>query len=293
MLDANLVLLSVVRHVLGSGVAPQPTTESVNFIATFGEGVLSFLAPCVLPLVPGYLSFVSGVSLAKLAKTQPQPLLQTNEAVATTQATMLVERQKVQVPTLTRSDTRRVFLSTLLFVAGFTLVFILFFGFLNLLIEAVGDIRTPLRIGSGILVIAFGLNFLGIFKVGFLNMERRIQPNQVKSASYIGAFLLGGAFSFGWSPCVGPFLTTAVFTAQQGSAWEGLLLMLTYSAGLGVPFILAGLFFSQFLGFVSAIRKHFYLIEIVSGLLLIVVGTLLMTDNLAQISEQLSQIKFF
>lgn len=254
------------------GVLSQATPIAPpNLAATFSEGLLSFLAPCVLPLVPGYLSYVSGISLTKRAG----PDLASSEKG------------------LNARDNRRVIFSTLLFVAGFTTIFILFFGFLNFVLDTFGDIRTPLQILAGLLVILFGLNFLGVFKIGVFNIERRLNPRLAKSGSYLGAYLLGGAFAFGWSPCVGPFLTGAIFTAQQGDSWQGLFLMLAYAAGLGLPFVLAGFFFSRFLGFVKVVRRHFHTIEVVSGLLLVGVGVLLLTGNLEQLSAQLNGINLF
>ncbi len=262
MLDFNLIMAQA------QAVIP----ASPNLLATFFEGLLSFLAPCVLPLVPGYLSYISGVSLSDLKKTDPA----TSEASASE-----------------FKNFKKVLLSTLLFVAGFSTTFILFFGFLSFITDTFGDIREPLRIASGLLIIVFGLNFLGIVKLNFLNMERRMNLSKIKKASLIGAYFLGAAFAFGWSPCVGPFLTTALFSASQGSAGQGLVLMVAYSAGLGVPFVLAGLFFSRFMTFVGVARKHFHTIEVVSGLLLIVVGLLLLTGNLEQISNQLNSINLF
>jgi cytochrome c-type biogenesis protein len=192
---------------------------------------------------------------------------------------------------LSRADTLRVLFSSLLFVAGFTTIFVLFFGLFNFILDTVGDIRVPVRIISGSLVILFGLHYVGLFRLGFLNIEKRFNLNRVKPASYIGAYLLGGAFAFGWTPCVGPFLTAAVFTAEQGDTWSGVALMLVYAAGLGVPFVLAGLFFNRFLGFMARVRRHFQVIEIASGLLLILVGILLITNNMTLLTQQLATIR--
>lgn len=248
---------------------------STNFLATFLEGLLSFLAPCVLPLVPGYLSYVSGVTITKTATAASSP----NPTTAPTKPNSPVNFQ--------------VAFSTLFFVAGFTTIFVLFFGFLSFILDTFGDIRTPLQIIAGLIVILFGLNFLGVLKIKFFSMEKRLNLSQTKRGTYFGAYLLGAAFAFGWSPCVGPFLTSAIFTAQQGDSWQGLFLMLAYAAGLGIPFILAGIFFSRFLSFIKVMRRHFHTIEIVSGVLLIGVGILLLTGNLERFSAQLSNIRFF
>ncbi len=268
------------------------TATSPNVIATFFEGFLSFIAPCVLPLVPGYLSFISGVSMSRLANVPSR--VPVEAGVSGGEAAMVMGGQpglQSEPGKLSREDTRRVLLSAILFVLGFTTVFILFFGLFNVIMDTFGDIRTPVRIISGLLVIIFGLHFMGVFRIGLLNMEKRFNLNRVKPASYVGAYLLGGAFAFGWTPCVGPFLTAAVFTAEQGSTLEGVGLMLVYSAGLGIPFILAGLFFNKFLGFMARVKRHFQIIEIASGLLLVLVGFLLITNNMTVLTQQLSTIR--
>ena len=282
--DPNLILMG--RSLAEIGVAQ--TATSPNLIATFFEGLLSFLAPCVLPLVPGYLSFVSGVSMSRLANT---PAPEGAAMVSTGGGTVALADRPDEPTQLSRADTLRVLFSTLLFVAGFTTIFVLFFGLFNFILDTVGDIRMPVRIISGALVIIFGLHFVGVFRLGFLNIERRFNLNRVKPASYIGAYLLGGAFAFGWTPCVGPFLTAAVFTAEQGDTWSGVALMLVYAAGLGVPFVLAGLFFNRFLGFMARVRRHFQIIEIASGLLLILVGILLITNNMTLLTQELAKIR--
>jgi cytochrome c-type biogenesis protein len=293
MLELNRAGLELLANGQGlyAGVLAQ-TATSPNVIATFFEGLLSFIAPCVLPLVPGYLSFISGVSMSRLANVQTR--VPVEAAVGGGEAALVMGGQpgeQSEPEKLSGEDTRRVLFSALLFVAGFTTIFILFFGLFNFIIDTFGDIRLPVRIVSGLLVIVFGLHFMGVFRIGFLNMEKRLNLNGVKRASYAGAYLLGGAFAFGWTPCVGPFLTAAVFTAEQGSTLEGISLMLVYSAGLGIPFILAGLFFNKFLGFMARIKRHFQIIEIASGLLLVLVGILLITNNMTVLTQQLSTIR--
>ncbi|MEI7556582.1 cytochrome c biogenesis protein CcdA [Candidatus Chlorohelix sp.] len=272
------------------------TASAPDYIATFFEGLLSFLAPCVLPLVPGYLSYISGVSVAKAARTVKNPAIAVSAGSGNSGAVALetnpIEAEQ-EIAQISGADIRRVLFSSLLFVAGFTTIFILFFGFFNLITDIFGDIRTPVRIAAGLLVIFFGLHFLGIFRIGFLDMERRFNLNRIKRASYIGAYFLGGAFAFGWTPCVGPFLTAAIFTAEQSNGWEGATLMLVYSAGLGIPFILAGLFFNRMLGFIARLRRHYQIIEIASGILLLLVGLLLITNNLSAITQELSRFRYF
>ncbi len=273
------------------GVQAQ-TGISLDFVRlgkTFLEGLLSFLAPCVLPLVPGYLSYVSGVSVSRVAN---RPISQA-ESLPAGDGTVAVAPPVTEPQQLTKLDKNRVLVTTLLFVAGFTTIFVILSVFFNFIIDTFGDIRTPMRVIGGVLVILFGLHFLGIFRIRLFNMEKRLNLNSIKPANYIGAYLLGGAFAFGWTPCVGPFLTDALFTAEQGNTLDGMWLMLVYSAGLGIPFILSGIFFSRLLGFIARVKRHFQTIEIASGLLLIVVGILLLTNNLTALTQELSRYRFF
>ncbi len=235
-------------------------TIPVDVVATFFEGLASFIAPCVLPLVPGYLSFISGVSVTRAASND-------------------------KTVTLSWADTRRVLLATLFFIGGFTLGFIVLFGIYDTLAEALGNFKPVMQFIAGIIVIIFGLHFLGVFRIGFLNLEKRMSLRS-KPAGFAGASLIGFAFAFGWSPCVGPFLTAAITNASASeSFWSGVALMIIYSAGLGVPFLLAGLFMNRFLGFMARIRRHFATIEFASGLLLILVGLLILSGNLTKLSE--------
>jgi cytochrome c-type biogenesis protein len=293
----HMLMFEILPYLENSALAGVVAQSSIttDVAATFFEGLLSFLAPCVLPLVPGYLSFVSGVSVTRAAHSGRKTVASSIGSGAGSVALSGGESDLApsEPEEITGADTRRVLLSTLLFVAGFTTIFILFFGFFNFLLDTFGDIRTPVRIISGLLVILFGLHFLGIFRIGFFDLERRLNMSRIKPASFVGAYLLGGAFAFGWTPCVGPFLTAAVLTAEQVDAWQGVALMLVYSAGLGIPFILAGLFFNRMLGFIARIRRHYQIIEIASGLLLILVGVLLLTNNMTALTQELSKYRFF
>ena len=240
-------------------------TIPINLAATFLEGLASFIAPCVLPLVPGYLSFISGVSVSRAAN----------------------DGKRAE---MTWADTRRVLAATLFFITGFTLGFIVLFGIYDTLADALGNFKPIIQVLSGLVIIIFGLHFLGVFRLGFLNIEKRLQIKD-KPVRLAGAVLVGFAFAFGWSPCVGPFLTAAISNASTGDFWSGITLMLVYSAGLGVPFLLAGLFMNRFLGFMARLRRHFHIIEIASGILLILVGILILSGNLSKLSEVFNVIR--
>lgn len=290
ILDSNLLTITPLAA-LNTARSVQP-----EVVATFFEGLLSFLSPCVLPLVPGYLSFISGISVAQLGDPSPSSatsaVAPARVLVAADGGASLFEENEMAAASTVESNapvkvanTRRVLISTLCFIAGLTTSFIVLFGLYSFLLDSIGDFKPAIQILAGILIIVFGLHFLGLFRFGIFNMERRFHLHN-KPVGLFGAYLLGAAFAFGWTPCVGPFLTAALNNASQSdTAGQGVAMMLVYSAGLGVPFLLAGLFFNRFLGFMARIKRHFRVIEIASGLLLIVVGLLLLTNNFSKLSE--------
>jgi cytochrome c-type biogenesis protein len=251
--------------------------------------------------VPGYLSFVSGASIvrkpvATATAAQAQLLIPSGASggAAIASQTLVAEgSDEYEAASVGRVASR-----ILTFIAGFTLAFIVLFGLYDALSAIFGNFKPFVQVLAGILVIIFGLHFMGVFRLPFLNMERRFALNN-KPAGYIGAFGLGFAFAFGWSPCVGPLLTAAITQASNdgrgtlsASILPGIALMVVYSAGLGVPFLLAGLFVNRFLKFMARIRRHFQVIEIASGLLLIIVGFLIITGNLSALAVQFNQVRF-
>jgi cytochrome c-type biogenesis protein len=247
------------------------TGTGFDVAATFFEGLLSFGSPCVLPLVPGYLSFISGVSVAKLnAQSGDKPV------------------------TIGWNDTIKVMPPILSFIAGFTAVFIAIFGLVAFITTLAGqDIKVWIQLIAGAAVIIMGLHFLGVFRIGFLNMEKRFHFNSAtKPAGLVGAFLVGCAFAAGWSPCVGPLLGSAMTKALNNEdALGGIGLMLVYCAGLGIPFMLAGLFMTRLLGFIATVKRHYRVIEFAAGLLLIIVGILIITNNMTEITRQLGRLQ--
>ncbi|MDP9067532.1 MAG: cytochrome c biogenesis protein CcdA [Actinomycetota bacterium] len=221
----------------------------------FGAGVVSFLSPCVLPLVPGYISYMSGLT----AGSEELP---------------------------DRVKTRRAAIASLVFVMGFTAVFVPLGATASLLGQLLRSYQDELRIASGIFIILLGLVFMNVIKLPFLQREARFHPKPGSGLG--GAAVLGGAFAFGWSPCIGPILgsvlTLAAGRGATGSAAEGALLLAVYSLGLGVPFVLAGLGVTRLTGVVSWLRKHTRTVSLASGVLLMIVGLLFVTDQLFQIS---------
>lgn len=217
----------------------------VSFAAALLAGLLSFVSPCVLPLVPAYISFMTGVSVDRLRKEEGSGLG--------------VEAS----------------LHSLFFVLGFSTVFIALGASASLIGQLLLSNMALLSKVGGALIIIFGLHYMGLFKIGFLNMEARFNL-QDKPPGLWGAYLIGLAFAFGWTPCVGPILATILALAGgQDSIWQGVALLSVYSLGLGIPFILAGLAINSFLGFFTKIRAHLHKIEMFSGALLVAVGVLI------------------
>ena len=228
----------------------------VSYIAAFVGGFLSFVSPCVLPLIPGYLSFVSGVSM-----------------------------DEFRSGTATASSRRRLLAASLAFVAGFSLVFIA----LGASASVVGDFlmsRLPL-LGkiAGVLIIVFGLHTIGVFRLRWLETEKRVQTRE-KPTSLLGAMLVGVAFAFGWTPCIGPILgAILVLAGRKETISEGVLLLTVYSAGLGIPFLLTSLAVNRFFGASARIRRHYHAIEVTSGVLLIAIGVLIFTNQFTIIAR--------
>ena len=232
--------------------------QEVTLVAAFAAGFLSFVSPCVLPLIPGYISFVSGVSVEEM------------RADAT--------------PTTSRLQ---VFLTSLAFVLGFSIVFVL----LGASATAIGKFmfaKLPLlsKIAGAILIV-FGLHTMGVFRLSFLEVEKRVHANR-KPAGPLGAILIGVAFAFGWTPCIGPILGGILAIAgSKNSVTEGITLLAVYSMGLGIPFLLTSLAINQFFGAAKRIRRYYHAIELASGALLIAIGLLIMTGQLTIITRYL------
>jgi cytochrome c-type biogenesis protein len=219
---------------------------TVSIITAFLAGILSFLSPCVLPLVPPYLCFITGASLDDLTKTGT-------------------------------AQTGRTLLASLLFVAGFTTVFVLLGATASAASQMLRDHLPLLARIAGIIIIIMGLHFLGVFKFAFLNREKRYQ-HASRPAGLIGAYAVGLAFAFGWTPCIGPVLATILaVAASEESVAKGAGLLAIYSAGLGVPFLLSALAVDRFLGFLKRFAKHLGAVEKAMGALLVLAGVAFLT----------------
>jgi cytochrome c-type biogenesis protein len=232
--------------------------ENVSLIAAFGAGFLSFISPCVLPLIPGYLSFVSGVSL---------------------------EEMRDDRATAAR---RQVVITSLAFVLGFSLVFIALGASASALGKFLFRNSTLLERIAGVLVIIIGLHTMGVFRIPFLETEKRLQAG-AKPKTLMGAVLVGMAFGFGWTPCIGPILSgILVLAGSKETIWEGVVMLAVYSAGLGIPFLLTALAINKFFAASGRIRRHYHAIEVTSGALLVGIGLLLFTGQMTVITRYLT-----
>ena len=245
--------------------------EDVTLLAAFGAGLLSFISPCVLPLVPGYLSYISGLSLDEMRGTA---VVTGGTAVA------------VAGPAAAR---RQVAIASLAFIIGFSLVFIA----LGAAASAIGQFLIQKqeifnRI-AGAVIIVFGLHTMGVLRIEWLYQEKRVQTSR-KPAGVFGAGLVGVAFAFGWTPCIGPILAGILALAgSQDTVGQGVQLLAVYSLGLGVPFMATALMINRFFSAMGRIRRHYHTIELVSGALLVIIGLLIFTNRFTVIAKWLTQ----
>ncbi len=221
----------------------------VKLILSFGAGFISFLTPCVLPIIPGYISYITGKSL--------------NE----------IEQNK-----------KVVLLKTILFSFGFSIVFII----LGATASAVGNIllflSNELRIAAGVIIILFSLQMLGIINLNFLSQERRLETKSYKD-NYAFPLLVGAAFAFGWTPCIGPVLGSILaLSATEASISLGVLLLSFYSLGLAIPFILSGYYMSRFLTTRKSFSKYYGRVTKTGGVILLLTGILIATNQIQVIS---------
>ena len=223
------------------------------FIA-LGAGLISFLSPCVLPLIPGYISYISGNSL--------------NE---------LIENKKVNI------------FPIILFTVGFSIVFIVFGAASTFLGQVLLQNSYELRIAAGLIIIILSLHIIGVINIKFLNYEKRIQTNS--NTNFYSPILIGMAFAFGWTPCIGPILgSILVLAATEESLNKGILLLFSYSLGLAIPFILSGYLVQKFLIFSKNFKKNITLVSRVGGIILLITGVLILTNQLQALGYYLLNI---
>lgn len=230
--------------------------ETVGITIAFGAGVLSFLSPCVLPLVPSYLSFVTGMSLEDLQKGV---------------------------------DRRATLVHSLLFVAGFTGIFLLLGASASFLGQFFKVYEVWIARIGGLVIMILGLHLAGALRLTPLMREKRVHLHD-KPAGYLGTVGVGAAFGAGWTPCIGPVLGAILtFAASQDHFWSGVGLLFVYSLGLAVPFLLSALALDAFLGAFSRFRRFLPVIQVAAGVLLVILGLLLMTGTFSALSGYLTR----
>ena len=226
----------------------------IELVIAFGAGLISFLSPCVLPLIPGYISYISGNSL--------------NE---------LIEKKNINLTPI------------ILFTFGFSIVFIIFGAASTFLGNLLLQNSYELRIAAGLIIILLSLHIIGLINIKFLNFEKRVET-QI-SNNFYSPFIIGMAFAFGWTPCIGPILgSILVLAATEESINKGILLLTSYSLGLAIPFILSGYLIQKFLIFSKNFRKNINLVSKIGGIILLITGILILTNQLQALGFYLLNI---
>ncbi|HVP78312.1 MAG TPA: cytochrome c biogenesis protein CcdA [Thermodesulfobacteriota bacterium] len=233
--------------------------QEISGMIAFSAGLLSFASPCVLPLVPSYITYITGASFKKLTDAEAG--------------------SKLRWATMSHS---------LCFIVGFSLVFILMGASATYLGQLLVQYQYWIMKGGGVLIILLGIHFTGVIKLPFLQMEKRFEMRK-KPLGYVGSFVVGVVFAAGWTPCIGPILSTIlIYASTSKSLTTGILLLTYYSVGLGIPFFLSSLAFNSFLSAFDKIKRYMRVINFVSGLFLIGIGVLFLTDTFKEINSYLN-----
>jgi cytochrome c-type biogenesis protein len=231
----------------------------ITYFGALSAGLLSFFSPCVLPLIPAYLCFLGGASLNDLTAEGG----------------------------VDKKVSKRVFTSALTFVLGFSTVFILMGASASALSRMIIQHMDTLGYIAGVVIIIFGFHYMGVFRISFLNFEKRFHIEN-KPSGIVGSYILGLAFAFGWTPCVGPILATILMVAAGGdSVWYGTSLLSVYAAGIGVPFLIAALAVKPFMAFMARFKTHLRKVEVTIGILLAMTGAAILTGSLANVAQWL------
>ena len=231
----------------------------ITYFGALVAGLLSFASPCVLPLIPAYISFLGGASLSQLT-----------------------EEDGVDVATQ-----KRVIYAAIAFVLGFSTVFIALGASATAISALIAQNSLLLGQIAGVIIVIFGLHFIGVFRIGFLNFEKRFHLEN-KPTGLAGSYILGLAFAFGWTPCVGPILASVLMVATSGdSIGYGISLLTVYAAGLGIPFLVAAFAVKPFMKFLSRFKSQMRKIELTIGGLLIITGIAIFTGDLAETANWL------
>ncbi|MBU1168177.1 MAG: cytochrome c biogenesis protein CcdA [Proteobacteria bacterium] len=224
--------------------------DNVSYSAAILAGILSFLSPCILPLIPAYFTFITGMSIEELIEGDDG------------------------------SARRKLFFSTLSYVLGFSVVFIIMGAAISVMGHQMSEYRDMIRTFGGFVVVIFGVHLAGIIRIPWFDFEKRVHIRK-KPLHMLGAFLVGMAFGAGWSPCIGPLLGTILaIAAHEGSVTNGIVLLSFYSLGLALPFIMLSIFINYMLAFIKKANKAIRYITVMSGVFLIIIGLALLFDKI-------------
>ncbi len=234
--------------------------QEAAYFSALIAGIISFISPCVLPLVPPYMCYMAGSSISQLSEN-------------------ISEDSRLRAKILTNS---------ILFVLGFSTVFIALGAGASSISQYLRTHMDILSVVAGVFIIVMGLHFIGLFKIGFLYREARFQSS---TTGYLGSYVMGLAFAFGWTPCIGPVLGVILgIAATLDTVGEGAILLAVYSAGLGIPFILAALFVKPFLSWLAKFRKNLGIVEKAMGVLLVATGIAFITGRMQTWSYRLLEL---
>jgi len=234
--------------------------SGVSILVAFSAGVLSFLSPCILPLFPSYITYITGRSF-----------------------------EDIKLSGKASDITRLTIINSLFFILGFSIVFVLLGITLSYLGSFFGIKKSWLERAGGILIILFGLNIMGVFKIRFLNRETGVYLKK-KNSGYPGSLLIGMAFAFGWTPCVGPILSSIlIYASALKSLPAAAILLLFYSIGLGVPFLISGLAINQFLFLFAKLKNFMRFVPMISGIFLVLMGAALFLGQFSRIAGLLAR----
>jgi len=232
-------------------------SENISYIVAFIAGLLTYLSPCLLPLVPAFIAYITGISLQEFKSEKKKKLLQ-----------------------------KKTIVHSILFIAGFSIIFVLLGLTATFVGRALFQYQKFIRITGGVLIALFGLQLLGVLNFDFLARERKL-PIVAKGASYLGSFLIGVTFAAAWTPCAGPILgSILVLAGTKADMATGVKLLTIYSLGIAIPFFVTALLVNSFLGQLNKFQKVIAVINRVGGIFLIIVGILLATNYLSVISER-------
>lgn len=233
--------------------------QQVSYIGAFVAGLLSFLSPCVFPLIPSYVTYITGISFADLQAEHPSHII----------------RQKS-------------ILHSLCFICGFTVVFVLLGASATFIGSYLQEHAAFIRKAGGVLLVLLGIHVTGLVPFRFLLGEKRVSIKH-KPAGYAGSFLVGIVFAAGWTPCIGPILAAILaVAATEEQVLQGVILLLLYSMGLGVPFFLSAFAMHRFLLVFNRFKKYIHIFEIITGMFLVVIGVLIYTNWLSRLSGYVS-----